>query len=52
MVAILLGLSGCISLPAPASIVQQPMSSRAAQAGMPPANGAIYQAGIQAPAII
>ena len=47
MVAILFGLSGCITLPAPPSIVQQPLSSRAAQAGIPPANGAIYQAGIQ-----
>ncbi len=42
----LLVLSGCISLPAPAPIVQQPMSSRPAQDGLPPANsGAIYQAG-------
>ena len=47
MVVILFGLSGCITLPAPASIVQQPLSSRAAQAGVSPANGAIYQAGIQ-----
>lgn len=41
-----IGLSGCVTLPAPASIVQQPMSSRAAQAGPPPATGAIFQAGI------
>ncbi len=37
-------LSGCISLPAPSAIVQQPMSARAFQAGSPPNNGAIYQA--------
>ncbi|MDN5881165.1 MAG: flagellar basal body L-ring protein FlgH, partial [Nitrosospira sp.] len=41
----LLALSGCISLPAPTAIVQQPMSSRAAQDGRPATNGAIYQAG-------
>jgi flagellar L-ring protein precursor FlgH len=46
MAVILIGLSGCISLPAPASIVQQPMSSRAGQVGPPPANGSIFQAGI------
>jgi len=44
-VVMLLALSGCISLPAPAPIVQQPMSSRATQRGLPPANGAIFQAG-------
>ncbi|SEO50493.1 flagellar L-ring protein precursor FlgH [Nitrosovibrio sp. Nv6] len=43
---ILLGLPGCITLPAPTPIVQQPMSSRAAQREAPPLNGAIYQAGI------
>jgi flagellar L-ring protein precursor FlgH len=43
--AMLMMLSGCISLPAPPAIVQQPMSARAAQAGLPPSNGAIYQAG-------
>ncbi len=45
IVFILVGISGCISLPAPAAIVQQPMTARAMQAGPPPANGAIYQAG-------
>ena len=40
-------VGGCITLPAPAPIVQQPMSARAAQAGPQSANGAIYQAGIQ-----
>ncbi|WP_090827575.1 flagellar basal body L-ring protein FlgH [Nitrosovibrio tenuis] len=36
-------LSGCMSLPAPPAIVQQPMSARAAQWTPPPSNGAIYQ---------
>jgi len=44
--AMLVTLSGCVSLPAPTAIIQQPMSARAAQAGPPPNNGAIYQAGI------
>ena len=43
--AMLVTLSGCVSLPAPTAIIQQPMSARAAQAGPPPNNGAIYQAG-------
>ena len=42
-----LSLGGCITLPAPAPIVQQPMSARAAQVGPQPANGAIYHGGIQ-----
>jgi flagellar L-ring protein precursor FlgH len=40
-------LGGCISLPAPTPIVQQPMSARAAQTRPLPNSGAIYQAGIQ-----
>jgi flagellar L-ring protein FlgH len=44
MAVMLLALSGCVSLPAPAPIVQQPMSARTAQAGPPSVNGAIYQA--------
>ncbi len=40
----LLALSGCISLPAPGPIVQQPMSARTAEMGPLPANGAIYHA--------
>lgn len=44
MAAMSLALSGCISLPAPAPIVHQPMSARMAQVGPPSANGAIYQA--------
>lgn len=44
VVIVLLALSGCISLPAPSPIVQQPMSSRAAQGSLPPVSGAIYQA--------
>lgn len=46
MAVILIGLPGCISLPAPAPIVQQPISSRPAQPAPPLANGAIFQAGI------
>lgn len=45
--AALLLLSGCVSLPSPGPIVQQPMSARAAQAGLVSNNGAIYQAGLQ-----
>ncbi|SCY06852.1 flagellar L-ring protein precursor FlgH [Nitrosospira sp. Nl5] len=44
MAAMLLTLSGCVSLPAPAPIVLQPMSARTTREGVPPANGAIYQA--------
>jgi flagellar L-ring protein precursor FlgH len=40
-------MGGCITLPAPAPIVQQPMSARAAQVGPQSANGAIYHVGIQ-----
>jgi len=43
-VAALCMLSGCISLPAPTAIIQQPMSARAFPAGPPPSAGAIYQA--------
>lgn len=46
MALILLGLSGCITLPAPPPIVQQPMSAQAAQRAAPASNGAIYQAGV------
>jgi len=45
MVIMVLALSGCISLPAPKAIVQQPMSTRTGLGGPPPANGAIFQAG-------
>ncbi|ARO88029.1 flagellar basal body L-ring protein [Nitrosospira lacus] len=45
MVIMMLALSGCISLPAPMAIVQQPMSARTGSRGLPPANGAIFQAG-------
>ncbi len=45
LAAVLTMLSGCITLPAPPAIVQQPMSARAPQFGPPPNNGAIYQAG-------
>jgi flagellar L-ring protein precursor FlgH len=38
---------GCISLPAPTAIVQQPMSARAAFRGPQPNNGAIFQASTQ-----
>lgn len=41
----MLALSGCISMPAPKAIVQQPMSARTGVGGPPPANGAIFQAG-------
>jgi flagellar L-ring protein precursor FlgH len=37
-------LSGCMSLPAPPAIVQQPMSARAFPQAVPPNSGAIYQA--------
>lgn len=40
-------LGGCISLPAPTPIVQQPMSARAAQRGPLPNSGAIFQASVQ-----
>ncbi|WP_254773257.1 flagellar basal body L-ring protein FlgH [Nitrosospira sp. Nsp13] len=45
MVIMVLALSGCITLPAPQAIVQQPMSARTGVGGPPPANGAIFQAG-------
>ncbi|MBA4141801.1 MAG: flagellar basal body L-ring protein FlgH [Nitrosospira sp.] len=47
MAAALAVLSGCVGMPAPHAIVQQPMSARAVQVGQPPNNGAIYQTGIQ-----
>ena len=41
----LLGLSGCMSLPAPTPIVQQPMTTTTPPLQPPPGNGAIFQAG-------
>ncbi|HKX53919.1 MAG TPA: flagellar basal body L-ring protein FlgH [Nitrosospira sp.] len=40
-------LSGCASLPAPAPIIYQPMSARAAPPVPPPGNGSVYQAAHQ-----
>lgn len=42
---ILVGLQGCVTLPAPAPIVQQPMSLPAAQPRPPVVSGTIFQAG-------
>ena len=41
----LLGLSGCMNLPAPTPIVQQPMTTTTPPLQPPPGNGAIFQAG-------
>src|SRR5665647_790711 len=41
----LLGLSGCMSLPAPTPIVQQPMTTTTPPLQPPPGNGTIFQAG-------
>lgn len=42
---LLLGLSGCMSLPAPRAIVQQPMTATTPTPPPPPSNGAIFQTG-------
>lgn len=44
LAVILFGLQGCVTLPPPAPIVQQPMSLYAPQGGPSPATGSIYQA--------
>ncbi|SFW14678.1 flagellar L-ring protein precursor FlgH [Nitrosovibrio sp. Nv17] len=44
MAVLLSVLAGCVTLPDPAPIVHQPMSTRAPQAGAPAESGAIYQA--------
>ncbi len=43
--AVLTGLSGCVTLPAPPTIVQLPMTTVTPQPEPAPSNGAIFQAG-------